>query len=60
MYSSLFQHLQTLGYERCDASFSRRDPAAIRMHCNFPFTVYRLSGGYWGSLRLADLAEGVA
>lgn len=55
MYRTLFEELRAEGAERCDCSFSLRDPAAIRMHCNFPFTIYRLPGGYWGSLRLADL-----
>lgn len=58
MYASLFEHLRAAGFERCDASFALRDPAAIRMHCTFPFTIYRLPGGYWGSLRLADLPSG--
>lgn len=57
LFRQLFDDLAALGTERYDCSFSAKDPAAIRMHCNYPFTIYRLPGGYWASLRLADLAE---
>lgn len=55
LFSELFAELRRAGAERYDCSFSSKDPAAIRMHCNFPFTIYRLPGGFWASLRLADL-----
>ena len=55
LYRRLFDELRNAGATRCDCSFSSKDPAAIRMHCTFPFTIYRLPGGYWASLRLADL-----
>lgn len=55
LYDCLFKELRRRGATRVDCSFSSKDPAAIRMHCTYPFTIYRLPGGYWGSLRLADL-----
>lgn len=55
LFRELFVELRRAGAVRYDCSFSSKDPAAIRMHCNFPFTIYRLPGGYWASLRLADL-----
>lgn len=55
LYRRLFDELRRRGAYRCDCSFSSKDPAAIRMHCAFPFTIYRLPGGYWASLRLSDL-----
>ena len=55
LFECLFAELRAAGAQRYDCSFSLYDPAAIRMHCNYPFTIYRLPGGYWGSLRLADL-----
>lgn len=55
LFRELFIDLRRAGAVRYDCSFSSKDPAAIRMHCNFPFTIYRLPGGYWASLRLADL-----
>lgn len=55
LFEQLFVELRKAGASRYDCSFSSKDPAAIRMHCNYPFTIYRLPGGYWASLRLADL-----
>lgn len=55
LYECLFEELRRRGAHRCDCSFSSKDPAAIRMHCNYPFTIYRLPGGYWASMELADL-----
>lgn len=55
LFRELFVELRRAGAVRYDSSFSSKDPAAIRMHCNFPFTIYRLPGGYWASLRFADL-----
>lgn len=55
LFERLFVELRRAGAVRYDCSFSSKDPAAIRMHCNYPFTIYRLPGGYWASLRLADL-----
>lgn len=57
LYRRMFDELRRVGSTRCDCSFSAKDPAAIRMHCTFPFTIYRLPGGYWASLRLEDLAS---
>lgn len=55
LFERLFEELRATGARRYDCSFSLNDPAAIKMHCNYPFTIYRLPGGYWASLRLADL-----
>lgn len=55
MFDRIFDELRAVGAQRYDCSFSSKDPAAIRMHLKYPFTVYRLPGGYWASLRLADL-----
>lgn len=55
LFRELFVELRRAGASRYDSSFSSKDPAAIRMHCNFPFTIYRLPGGYWGSLQLTEL-----
>lgn len=57
LFERLFEVLRDAGAERYDCSFSSQDPAAIRMHCNYPFTIYRMPGGYWASLRLADLGS---
>jgi len=55
LYRRLFADLKEAGAERCDFSFSAQDPAAIRLYCNFPCRIYRVPGGYWATLRLADL-----
>lgn len=52
LFERLFAELRRGGAVRYDGTFPVDDPAAIRMHCRFPFTIYRTSSAYWGSLNL--------